>query len=40
MYLTCIGKTDDGYNLFTVEEMNIGKGGDTSECPFDCQCCF
>jgi hypothetical protein len=33
-------KTDDGLLVFASEELNIGKGGDTDECPFDCRCCF
>lgn len=32
--------TADGLPIYTVEEMHIGGGGDTPECPFDCQCCF
>ncbi|KAI9283956.1 hypothetical protein BC943DRAFT_88788 [Umbelopsis sp. AD052] len=32
--------TDDGYPLYDVKELNIGLGGDTPECPFDCKCCF
>ncbi|KXS13370.1 hypothetical protein M427DRAFT_156669 [Gonapodya prolifera JEL478] len=30
----------DGLNLFQAEELNIGKGGDTPDCPFDCKCCY
>ncbi|KAJ3303002.1 hypothetical protein HDV03_004282 [Kappamyces sp. JEL0829] len=33
-------KTDDGYFVYTEEELGCGKGGDTPECPFDCQCCY
>ncbi|KAI8970348.1 hypothetical protein BDF20DRAFT_890739 [Mycotypha africana] len=32
--------TEDGYPLYDVKDLNIGLGGDTPECPFDCQCCF
>ncbi|KAH8554327.1 hypothetical protein BGW37DRAFT_249771 [Umbelopsis sp. PMI_123] len=32
--------TDDGFPLYDVKELNIGLGGDTPECPFDCKCCF
>jgi len=32
--------TDDGYRIYTEDELNIGIGGDTADCPFDCQCCF
>lgn len=32
--------TDDGLLIYTAEELNVGKGGDTDECPFDCWCCF
>jgi hypothetical protein len=33
-------KTGDGYNLYKEDELDLGKGGDTPECPFDCACCF
>mmetsp|Transcript_38584 Transcript_38584/g.46675 ORF Transcript_38584/g.46675 Transcript_38584/m.46675 type:complete len:155 (+) Transcript_38584:281-745(+) len=33
-------KTDDGFLIYSVEEMNVGKGGDTPDCPFDCWCCY
>ncbi|KAJ1971682.1 hypothetical protein H4R35_005119 [Dimargaris xerosporica] len=32
--------TEDGYPLYTVEDLQIGLGGDTPDCPFGCQCCF
>lgn len=32
--------TKDGYKIYSLEELNVGKGGDTEDCPFDCQCCF
>ncbi len=32
--------TEEGWKVYTPEELNIGKGGDTPECPFDCNCCF
>lgn len=32
--------TDDGLLIYTAEELNVGKGGDTEDCPFDCWCCF
>lgn len=32
--------TEEGYPIYSVQEMKIGLGGDTSDCPFDCQCCF
>ncbi|KAI8366837.1 uncharacterized protein BYT42DRAFT_588046 [Radiomyces spectabilis] len=32
--------TEDGYPIFDVKELRIGEGGDTPDCPFDCQCCF
>lgn len=31
--------TADGLPIFTAEEMKIGQGGDTPDCPFDCACC-
>ncbi|EFP88265.2 uncharacterized protein PGTG_14349 [Puccinia graminis f. sp. tritici CRL 75-36-700-3] len=33
-------KTEDGLMIYSVEELKIGLGQDTPECPFDCQCCF
>ncbi|KAJ1950537.1 hypothetical protein IWQ62_006555, partial [Dispira parvispora] len=32
--------TEDGLPVFTVQDLGIGEGGDTPDCPFDCQCCF
>jgi hypothetical protein len=32
--------TEDGLPIYTEEELNIGKGGGTPLCPFDCNCCF
>jgi hypothetical protein len=30
----------DELDLYSTEELNIGKGGDTEDCPFDCKCCY
>lgn len=32
--------TDDGLPVYSAQEMKIGMGGDTDQCPFDCECCF
>ncbi|EDO05886.1 uncharacterized protein BBOV_IV002890 [Babesia bovis T2Bo] len=32
--------TEDNLPVYTIEELNIGKGGNTSLCPFDCDCCY
>lgn len=32
--------TAEGFPIYTSIEMKVGLGGDTPECPFDCQCCF
>ena len=32
--------TEDGLRIYTEEELKIGQGGDTADCPFDCNCCF
>ena len=32
--------TAEGYPIYSVDELNIGKGADTPDCPFDCNCCF
>ncbi|GIX65373.1 uncharacterized protein BcabD6B2_48080 [Babesia caballi] len=33
-------RTEDNLPVYTVEELNIGKGGGTELCPFDCHCCY
>lgn len=33
-------KTEDGFKIYTKEELKIGLGGDTEDCPFDCTCCY
>lgn len=33
-------RTDDGLRLFDIHDLGIGKGGNTDQCPFDCECCF
>lgn len=30
----------EGLPIFSVDELEIGKGKDTTDCPFDCDCCF
>lgn len=32
--------TEDGFPIYTLDELKIGRGGDTDDCPFDCNCCF
>ena len=32
--------TEEGWPIYSEEELNLGKGGETADCPFDCQCCF
>ncbi|RIB19643.1 hypothetical protein C2G38_1252654 [Gigaspora rosea] len=32
--------TEDGLAVYDINELNIGNGGDTPLCPFDCDCCF
>ena len=32
--------TEDGLKIYTMDELKIGLGGDTPDCPFDCNCCF
>ena len=31
---------DDGLPIYKEDELNIGLGKDTADCPFDCDCCF
>ncbi|GFE55591.1 DUF1764 family protein, putative [Babesia ovis] len=33
-------RTEDNLPIYTVEELNIGNGGGTELCPFDCDCCY
>ena len=34
-------RTEEGWPIYTEEELKLGnEGGDTADCPFDCQCCF
>ena len=32
--------TSDGLPIYTAEEMAIGKGGGSAECPWECKCCY
>ena len=29
-----------GYNVYKAHALGLGRGGDTSLCPFDCKCCY
>ncbi|KAK9830433.1 hypothetical protein WJX72_011742 [[Myrmecia] bisecta] len=31
---------EEGLPIYTPDELDVGKGGDTPDCPFDCKCCF
>lgn len=31
---------EDGLPIYTEAALQIGKGGNTKDCPFDCWCCF
>ena len=33
-------RDEEGLPIFSTEELNIGKGGNTGACPFECDCCF
>ncbi|KZV63283.1 DUF1764-domain-containing protein [Peniophora sp. CONT] len=34
-------KTEEGFSIYKEDELGIqDEGGDTPQCPFDCQCCF
>ena len=35
-----VKRTEEGYRIYTAKELNIGKGGDSELCPFDCSCCY
>jgi len=30
----------DWGSVYSPDELKIGEGGDTPDCPFDCKCCF
>ncbi|DBB04822.1 hypothetical protein WJX82_005443 [Trebouxia sp. C0006] len=30
----------EGLPVYTADELNVGAGGETDQCPFDCTCCF
>ena len=32
--------TQEGYKIYSAAELKLGQGGDTADCPFDCDCCF
>ncbi len=32
--------TDEGYPIYSAIELKVGQGGDTPDCPFECDCCF
>ncbi|CDU18081.1 hypothetical protein YYC_04606 [Plasmodium yoelii 17X] len=32
--------TPDGLPIYSMEELNMGRGGYTKDCPFECSCCF
>ena len=32
--------TEEGFPIFTVQEMNVKVGKETVSCPFDCDCCY
>ncbi|CAK63756.1 unnamed protein product (macronuclear) [Paramecium tetraurelia] len=32
--------TEEGYKVYSTDDLKIGKGGNTNLCPFDCECCF
>lgn len=34
------GRTKEGYRIYKIENLNMGKGKDTPLCPIDCDCCF
>lgn len=31
---------EEGLPIYSTEELNVGKGGITAACPFECECCF
>lgn len=33
-------KTEEGFSIYTYEELRFEEGGGTPDCPFDCECCI
>lgn len=33
-------RVESGMKIYNEEQLNIGKGGNTPQCPIDCSCCF
>lgn len=35
-------QTDEGFKVYTEDELKIGDtvGGQSKDCPFDCDCCY
>jgi hypothetical protein len=31
---------EEGLPVYSTEELNVGQGGNSAACPFDCECCF
>ncbi|EEA06309.1 uncharacterized protein CMU_008000 [Cryptosporidium muris RN66] len=32
--------TEDGLPVYKLEDLKIGQGGGTPDCPFNCECCY
>ncbi|KAK9172014.1 Eukaryotic protein of unknown function (DUF1764) family protein [Cryptosporidium meleagridis] len=39
-YVKPIRYLNDGLPVYRLEDINLGDGGGTPDCPFDCSCCF
>ena len=33
-------RDEEGLPVYSPDELNMGRGGETGDCPFDCNCCF
>lgn len=33
-------RTEEGWPIYSEEELRLGGGGGTDKCPFDCDCCY
>jgi hypothetical protein len=38
--ITSVRYDEDGLPIYSEASLQIGKGGNTKDCPFDCWCCF
>lgn len=35
-----VPRTSEGYRIYQLDDLRLGRGKDTPLCPIDCECCF